>query len=145
MTDEQLPNGYKGPLSGYYDRVSHFFTKKKLQLEQSMVKPVGIPRINRSRSKKRDTSLHSEKRLAQNMKTATFEYENAAPAFANQSNKMMILEDDNLLDESGREELKMLEHNRDLQCSQVVFSDDEHLPVEERLLKKGMEYKHNLN
>lgn len=53
VSDEQLPDGYKGPLSGYYDRVSTFFAKKQLKMEQSMARPVGIPQINRSRSRSR--------------------------------------------------------------------------------------------
>ncbi len=54
-----LPQDYKGPLSGYYDRVSAYLDKKKQKFQQSMQKNNSVPRINMKSQKILDKS-HSE-------------------------------------------------------------------------------------
>lgn len=60
----------------------------------------------------------------------------------------MILEDENLLADEEAKDPSLI--NQDLQGASSQFSlslicHDTHLPVEERLIKKGMQYKYNLN
>jgi hypothetical protein len=41
-----LPEGYKGPITGYYDKVNRYFGKKELLNHIGNQKPLGVPRIN---------------------------------------------------------------------------------------------------
>jgi len=41
-----LPEGYKGPITGYYDKINRYFGKRELLNHISKQKPMGVPKIN---------------------------------------------------------------------------------------------------
>ena len=46
ITPHTLPSGYKGPISGYYEKVNRHFAKKEFINQISKLKPRGVPKIN---------------------------------------------------------------------------------------------------
>jgi len=60
-----LPKDYKGPISGYYERVNSFFEKKRQLHEESMRKEKSIPRINKRNDNSEEQYVPVEERLLQ--------------------------------------------------------------------------------
>eukprot|EP00347_Sterkiella_histriomuscorum_P002017 403369793 len=152
---KMMPDDYKGVVSGYYDQVNKFFEKKRIYMEIANTKPEARPQINNynpaaNKSSRRSRSRSNNRQVSQTQ-NQSINLRNANAQ--NNSNIMHISQSNNLLINNYadfNEGLSLDNYDTVIEKqggTSTLNKFNEYVgdKVEIRLMKKGIEYKNNLN
>eukprot|EP00347_Sterkiella_histriomuscorum_P008173 403346103 len=152
---KMMPDDYKGVVSGYYDQVNKFFEKKRIYMEIANTKPEAKPQINNynpaaNKSSRRSRSRSNNRQVSQTQ-NQSINLRNANAQ--NNSNIMHISQSNNLLINNYadfNEGLSLDNYDTVIEKqggTSTLNKFNEYVgdKVEIRLMKKGIEYKNNLN
>ncbi|CDW91823.1 UNKNOWN [Stylonychia lemnae] len=137
-----IGDNYKGVVSGYYDQVNKFFERKRHNLELGQAKPEGIPQIKEYRKKSRSKSAtrHPLNPQANVYNLSRNQQQHDLPTLTSKTDQQHTL---NTIMHNTSDVDEFATFLSIPKKSQIDDYLDQN--VEQRLIKKGQEYKNNLN